>query len=101
MNSIKSASDRVDRGEADETSTVQKEHSNNHDALVYSNNIRNSNIKIGVSNVCGLKRCSLFPEFTELVDDFHLFLVTETKLDSTRLWNGYRPCYHQGEFLRL
>ena len=95
MNIIKSASDRVDQGEADETSTVRKEHSNTHDALVNINYIQNTNIEIGVSNVCGLKRRSVFPEFTELVGDFDLFLEIETKHDCTRLWNGYRPCYPQ------
>ena len=43
------------------------------------------------TNVCGLKRRSLFPEFVEQVSDFDLFRVAETKLDTTDLVNidGY------------
>lgn len=40
-----------------------------------------SQLNLGLLNVCGLKRRSLFPEFIELINKFDLFLVTETKID--------------------
>ena len=51
----------------------------------------NRSSNIGFLNVCGLRRRSLFPEFSELVSKFDLFFVAETKMDSTDLVNinGY------------
>ena len=42
-------------------------------------------------NVCGLKTRSLYPEFQELVSNYSMFFVCETKLDTTDLIsiNGY------------
>ena len=54
------------------------------------NNV-NLSSNIGFLNVCGLRRRSLFPEFSELVSKYDLFFVAETKMDSTDLVNinGY------------
>ena len=51
----------------------------------------NSPLNLAVLNVCGLKTRSLYPEFQELVSDYDMFCVAETKLDSTDIIsvNGY------------
>ena len=56
-----------------------------------TNNNVNLSSNIGFLNVCGLRRRSLFPEFSELVSKYDLFFVAETKMDSTDLVNinGY------------
>lgn len=89
-------------GKAEEKSTVRTKYS--HDICGNSINIPNSQIIVGFLNVCGLKRRPLLPDFTELVCESYLFMVTETKLDPTDLVNmdGYdfiskpqlsqRPC---------
>ena len=46
-------------------------------------NAQFNQLAIGLLNVCGLKRRSLFPEFSELIHNYDLFMVTETKLDLT------------------
>ena len=46
-------------------------------------NTQLNQLAIGLLNVCGLKRRSLFPEFSELIHNYDLFMVTETKLDLT------------------
>jgi hypothetical protein len=38
-------------------------------------------LRKGCLNVCGLKRRSNYIEFIELVNNYDLFIVTETKLD--------------------
>ena len=52
-----------------------------------------SQLNLGLLNVCGLKRRSLFPEFIELIHKFDLFLVTETKIDITDIIqvDGFTP----------
>ena len=39
------------------------------------------NISIASLNVCGLKRRLEYPEFQELVNNFEVFCVSESKLD--------------------
>ncbi|MEW8548327.1 MAG: hypothetical protein AB2693_32895 [Candidatus Thiodiazotropha sp.] len=46
-------------------------------------NGRPNQLPIGLLNVCGLRRRSMFPEFTELIHNYDMFMVTETKLDLT------------------
>ena len=51
----------------------------------------NSPLNLAVLNVCGLKTRSLYPEFQDLISEYDMFCVTETKLDSTDIIsvNGY------------
>ena len=44
-------------------------------------NCKNVPLKCGSLNVCGLKRKLQYPEFRELVCNYDLFCVMETKLD--------------------
>lgn len=48
-------------------------------------------LNLAVLNVCGLKTRSLYPEFQDLISEYDMFCVTETKLDSTDIItvNGY------------
>jgi hypothetical protein len=48
-------------------------------------------LNIGSLNVCGLKRRSNFPDFIKLIENFDIFLVSETKLvkTDTIFVNGY------------
>lgn len=46
-----------------------------------SRNCNQKSIKCASLNVCGLKRKVLFPEFCNLVNNYDLFCVCETKLD--------------------
>ena len=39
-------------------------------------------LKCGSLNVCGIKRKLLYPELCELISEYDLFCVTETKIDS-------------------
>lgn len=41
----------------------------------------NSNLKIGSLNVCGLKPRLNYPEFIQMVENYDIFCVLETKLD--------------------
>lgn len=51
----------------------------------------NSPLNLAVLYVCGLKTHSLNPEFQDLIYEYVMFCVTETKLDSTDIIsvNGY------------
>ena len=40
-----------------------------------------NNLNCGTLNVCGLRRKIIYPEFTEVVSQFDIFCVSETKLD--------------------
>ena len=42
----------------------------------------NKSIACAALNVCGLRRKNLFPDFCELVDNYDIFCVSETKLDN-------------------
>ena len=46
------------------------------------NNSKSHQLKCGSLNVCSIRRKLLYPEFRELINDYDLFCVTETKLDS-------------------
>ena len=48
----------------------------------------NSPLNLAVLNVCGLKTRSLYPEFQELISDYDMFCVAETKLDFSCLRLG-------------
>ena len=38
-------------------------------------------LQIGTLNMCGILTKTKYPDFIKLIDDFHLFCVTETKVD--------------------
>ena len=40
-------------------------------------------MSVGTLNVCGLQRRSVYPEFYDVLSNYDLFFVTETKLDHT------------------
>ena len=42
---------------------------------------QNDQIQIGTLNMCGIITKTKYPDFTKMIDDFHLFCVTETKVD--------------------
>ena len=48
-------------------------------------------LKCGSLNTCGLKRKVLYPDFTEIIEQFDIFCVMETKLDDLGIIdiNGY------------
>ena len=41
----------------------------------------NEQINIGTLNMCGILTKSKYPEFSEMINNFDLFCVTETKVD--------------------
>ena len=55
-------------------------------------NCKSSTLKCGSLNVCGIKRKLLYPELCELISDYDLFCVTETKIDNNDIINllGYK-----------
>ena len=66
-----------------EVNITQSERGNTHDTVFTTINNTNKFLKIAHLNVCGLKRRCQYPDFEDLVNQFDIFLVTETKLDCT------------------
>ena len=46
------------------------------------NNCKSFQLKCGSLNVCGIRRKLQYPEFRELISNYDLFCVTESKLDN-------------------
>ena len=55
-------------------------------------NCKLSTLKCGSLNVCGIRRKLLYPEFCNLIQEYDLFCVTETKVDSSDIigLHGYK-----------
>ena len=65
-------------------STIRQEQNTraSHINSIDQNNCKSFQLKCGSLNVCGMRRKLQYPEFRELIRNYDLFCVTESKLDN-------------------